>query len=139
MTTRTRQNLNTAMLNEALAYAKYIRFAACARMNENPELVRLFQKTADADRMDHFRREFDLAMLCSDDAANLKAAIQDKASQIDMYAQFVAQARADGDISAAGLFDRIRGEALTELTEFEAALENVEREADKECEETVAV
>lgn len=70
------------MLNEELAYAKCARFAAFARMDSGRSSD---YKTADADRMDHFRKGFDLAMLCSNDTANLNAAIQDKASQIDMY------------------------------------------------------
>lgn len=136
MNTRTKQNLNAAMLNEALAYAKYVRFAACARMNENQELAKLFQKTADVDRMDHFRREFDLTTLCSDDLTNLKAAIEDKTRQIDMYSQFMTQARADGDTSVANLFERMRGEALIELTDFEAALEKMERRHERKREES---
>jgi rubrerythrin len=137
MTARTKKNLNTAMLNEALAYAKYTRFAACARMNDDPELARLFQNTADVDRIDHFRKEFDLAVLCNDDVANLRAAVEDKAHQIDMYTEFAEQARSDGESAAAELFDRIRKHELTELAAFEAALQNAGCGA--ECSEAVAV
>ena len=51
MTARTKQNLNTAMLYEALAYAKCRRFAACARMNDSNNL-----KTA----MDDKARQIDM-------------------------------------------------------------------------------
>ena len=138
MTARTKQNLNAAMVKEALANAKYMRFAACARMNEHPEIARIFQKTADTDRMDHFRKEFDLATLCSDDTANLKTAIRDKGYQVDMYCQFAAQARAEGDLAAAELFDRIRAEVFHELVDFEAALQHIKTQAEQEKECTKA-
>lgn len=132
MAPRTKQNLNTAMLNEALAYAKYSRFAACARINESPELATLFQRTADVDRIEHFRREFEMAMTCMDDSTNLKTAMHDKARQIDMYNEFAAQAHADGDATAARLFERVARDQLLELASFQEALETMQNETTRE-------
>jgi rubrerythrin len=84
MTARTKLNLDTAMLNEALAHATYERFAARARMNENGALATLFQNTADIDGIDHFRKAFDLAVLRGNDLDYLKTAIQDKSRQMEM-------------------------------------------------------
>ena len=61
MSPETERNLERAMALEAFANAKYTRFAACARMNENPDLASLFQTTADLDRIAHFRKSLILS------------------------------------------------------------------------------
>lgn len=61
MTARTRQNLNTVMPNVALAYAKYRRFAACARTDfEGSDQVRelaTFEKTLESMEAEPVRQE----------------------------------------------------------------------------------
>lgn len=132
MTARTKQNLHTAMLNEALAFTKYTLFAECARMNGNPDLAQLFQNTANVDRIEYFRNERDMAGAYMDNSTNLRAALYDKACRIDMYSEFADQAGADGDEAAATLFERIRRRELTELGRFEEALDGAETEARRE-------
>lgn len=58
MSPQTKRNIGKAMAFEALASAKYTRFAACARTNDNPELAGHFQTIAGIDRTAHFRKEF---------------------------------------------------------------------------------
>jgi len=94
MSPETERNLERAMALEAFANAKYTRFAACARMNENPDLASLFQTTADLDRIAHFRKEFDFVYAPCGDAENLQSAISDKDSVIEMYSEFMRQAEA---------------------------------------------
>jgi len=81
MSPRTERNLNTAMQIEAFTHAEYLRFAARARMNENPDIARLFQDAADADRTDHFTKEAEIAGLVANDSENLKHAIKRKAER----------------------------------------------------------
>jgi len=128
MSPQTERNLEKAMALEAFANAKYTRFAACARRNENPDLARLFQIAADMDRSVHFRREFDFAHMPCDDAENLQAAISDKDAVIAMYSEFIRQAEADGDHSAAALFDSIRQEEKVQAGSFKAALDKLRSE-----------
>ena len=129
MSPQTELNLEKAMAVEAFANAKYTRFAACARKNDNPELARLFQTTADLDRAAHFRREFDFAHLPCDNAENLQSAINDKESVIAMYSEFIRQAEAAGDYSAASLFESIRDEERLQVTTFREALDNIRSES----------
>jgi rubrerythrin len=128
MSPQTEKNLERAMAIEAFAHAKYARFAASARMNENPDLASLFQSTADLDRIAHFRKEFDFAYAPHSDVENLESAIKDKASVIDMYSEFMRQAEAAGDYSAARLFDSIRSDEMVEIRGFREALDEVRSE-----------
>jgi rubrerythrin len=84
MSPQTKRNIEKAMAVEALASAKYTRFAACALTNENPEVARLFQTAADIDHTAHFRKEFDLDTGQCDDRENLEPAIEDKESLIEV-------------------------------------------------------
>ena len=51
MTLRTQRNLDIAMHGEAFAAAKYKRFAAFARSNENKGLANLLTEVADESRI----------------------------------------------------------------------------------------
>ena len=78
MTLRTRRNFDVAMHGEAFAAAKYKRFAAFARTNENNGLAKLLTEVADESRIGHFAKEVQLAGLISDDIANLRDVVRDK-------------------------------------------------------------
>jgi rubrerythrin len=129
MSPETERNLERAMAFEAFATAKYTRFAACARRNENPDLASLFQATADLDRIAHFRKEFDFVYAPCDDAENLQSAISDKDSVIEMYSEFMRQAQAAGDYSAAALFDSVRRDEMVEIRGFKKALDEIRSES----------
>ena len=133
MSPQTKRNIEKAMAVEALASAKYTRFAACARTNENPELGRLFQTTADVDRTAHFRKEFDLDAGPCEDRQNLESAIQDKESLIEMYGEFVRQAEAAGDYDTALLFDGIRQDEQVQAARFRRALDESRVVLHREC------
>ncbi|MFZ0592123.1 MAG: hypothetical protein WAM39_16780 [Bryobacteraceae bacterium] len=122
MNPRTKQNLNIAMQSEAFALAKYLRFAAHARMNENWDLANLFQTAADTGRIEHFAKEADLAGLVTNEYDNLKDAMDEKRAQASMYDRFARQAIADGDTAAAELFEKIREENVTQALAFETTL-----------------
>lgn len=132
MSPQTEKNLETAMAVEAFAHAKYARFAASARINDNPDLASLFQSTADLNRIAHFRKEFDFAYAPRGDVENLESAIKDKASVIEMYSEFMRQAEAAQDYSAAALFDSVRRDEMVEIRGFKKALAEIRSESLKE-------
>jgi rubrerythrin len=121
MNPRTKRNLNTALQSEAFTHAKYLRFAARARTNENWDLAQLFQTTADTDRTESFAKEAELAGLVANDSENLRCAMEEKQAEAAMYRQFAKEATADGDLVAATLFERMQTATVAQTQAFEAA------------------
>lgn len=104
MTLRTQRNLDVAMHGEAFAAAKYKRFAAFARRNDNNTLADLLTEIADESRIGHFASELQLAGLISDDLSNLQDVRRDKLYHIERYTQLAKEAEQDGDLNAAAPF-----------------------------------
>jgi rubrerythrin len=121
MSPRTKQNLNAAMHSEAFNHAKWLRFAARARMNENWNVAKLFQTAADTDRTEHFAEEADLAGLARGDSENLRSAIDGKRTDAAIYRQFATEAAADGDFKAAALFKKMQTATDAQREAFEVA------------------
>ena len=88
MSPRTKNNLNTAMEAAALAFAKYSRFAARARSDQDWELAREFQQTADSERCEHFASEAELEGLVDQSTDNLRNTIAAETKQIELCKQF---------------------------------------------------
>ena len=122
MNQRTKQNLITAMKAEAFAQAKYARFAARARMEEDWEAARVFQKAADSDSTEHFAREAELAGLGAATEDNLRTAINEQSEQAAMYRCFTDEATADGESSAAAIFPHVQLQTDANRTELESCL-----------------
>jgi rubrerythrin len=118
----TKQNLTIAMQNEALAHAKYSRFAARARMEGDWELARTFQDIADSDRTEYFAKEAELIGLGADTGKNLRTAIEDHSDQVKMYTRFKDTAAANGDAAAAALFEKVLRDKVSRRADLEAAL-----------------
>jgi len=105
---RTRQNLETAMHGEAYANLKYRTYARMARAGGRAELAALFETAANVEANDHFVREADALRLAKADDLNLVNAMADEHYEsTTMYKRFSQQAREDGDIAVAELFDQI--------------------------------
>jgi rubrerythrin len=115
------RNLNSAMQTDAFTHAEYLRFAARARVNENWDLVQLFQVAADVDEVEHFGKEADLAGLVANHSKILRHAIEEKRAEAALYRQFTTEATADGDLAAAALFEEMQTAAATQTEAFEAA------------------
>ncbi len=122
MTLRTQRNLDVAMHGEAFAAAKYKRFAAFARTNEDNGLAKLLTEVADESRIGHFAKEVQLAGLISDDIANLQDVVRDKRYHIERYLQFAAEAEQDGDLNAARLFKGLVADDKEQLDKLDRAL-----------------
>lgn len=105
---RTKQNLDTAMHGEAYANLKYRTYAEMARESGRPELATLFEMTANVEADEHFAREADALKLAKTNDANLLDAMAgEQYENTNMYKEFAKQAREDGDVAAAELFEEI--------------------------------
>ena len=128
MNEQTKENLLKAMHGEAFAYAKYMLFEEHARKKGLKGLANLFEKTANVERLEHFREEAELLGLVGADADNLKDAMKGESYEIEtMYPEFAKQASAAGDKAAADRFAEIRGDEQGHLETYSKALEKVER------------
>lgn len=124
---KTRENLSTAMHGEAFAHAKYLLYAKEAQRNGNTELANLFTTAANAERLQHFAEEAQLAGLVGSDADNLKDAIKGESYEVDtMYREFAEQAAAAGDKAAADRFEEVRHDEMAHRDAFKGALAKVE-------------
>jgi rubrerythrin len=122
---RTKQNLMTAIQSEAFTHAMYKHFAERARQEDELGLARVFQRAADSQWTEQFAGELRLTRLRSDTTENLRTSIDDEAELSQMYAQFADEARADGDLRTASLFEKVRLEKAGKQNELEMTLERL--------------
>jgi rubrerythrin len=115
-----------AMQCDAFDAAKYGRLAARARMDSDWELAEAFQETADDDRTEHFANEAELGGLVASSPENLRNAIEAEAREITMFAEFARQAKEDGDLGIASVFQRICDDKTQRRTQFQAVLADME-------------
>lgn len=107
---------------DALDAAKYYRFAARARMDDDWELAKAFQRTADTDRTEYFAKEAELEDLIAGGSDNLRNAIDAEANEVKMFAQFALEARQDGDLDIAVILEDIGRQKAERCAAFEALL-----------------
>ncbi|MEV6294979.1 ferritin family protein [Streptomyces sp. NPDC051896] len=120
---RTKTNLDTAMHGEALAYAKYMLFAAHAKQSGNSALARLWEGTAAVELHEHFAGEAVLAGRVGTTKENLDKAITGERSEAaTIYPGFAKQATAVGDAAAAGFFRNTAADEARHAAAFQAAL-----------------
>lgn len=127
LSARTKKNLETAMHGEAYANLKYRAYAEMARESGKPELAKTFEQAANVEANEHFAREADALKLAKSNEANLKdAAAGEHYENTKMYKEFAAQARADGDVAAAKLFEQIAADEGDHYAAYEAALKQLQ-------------
>lgn len=96
------------MHGEAYANLKYKAYAQKARESGKNELAGLFETAANVEANEHFAREADALRLAKADDLNLVNAMAgENYENTTMYKQFAQQAREDGDIAVAKLFEQI--------------------------------
>jgi rubrerythrin len=122
MNLRTKKNLTGAMECAAIDAAKYNRFAARARMENEWDLAKLFQEMADSDRLDSFAKEAKMAGLIASSADNLRDAMEIDRKEVTMFNCFAREAREDGDVEIASLFETIERNRVKRYARLEAAL-----------------
>ena len=118
------RDLEDAMKGEALAYAKYMIFAREAREHGHPEVAALFERTANIERLEHFREHAQLAgVLGHSDADNLRSALEgEQYESTRMYPAMAERARKLGDKEAAARFAEIAKDETKHHDQFASAL-----------------
>ena len=105
--TRTEQNLWSAFAGESQARNKYTYFASKAKKEGYVQIAKLFEETANNEK-EHAKIWFKLLNGIGDTAANLKAAAEGENYEwTDMYATFAKEAREEGFVEIAALFDGV--------------------------------
>ncbi len=127
MTQRTQRNLNVAMHAEAFASAKYKRFAAFSRSNEDAVYAKLLTEMADDSRIDNFAKELKLSGMIRDDVTNLKDVLQDLQYHVERYRQFAVEAKNDGDESASFLFSSVMQKDGNLVRELQKTIDESQR------------
>ncbi len=126
LSARTKKNLETAMHGEAYANLKYRAYAEMARDTGKPELAKVFEQSANVEANEHFAREADALKLAKSNEANLMdAAAGEHYENTKMYKQFAAEARQDGDVATAKLFDQIAADEGDHYAAYQAALKQL--------------
>ncbi len=126
---RTKQNLEAAMHGEAYANLKYRAYAEVARDSGKVDLAKLFEEAANVEANEHFTREADALGLAKTNETNLLDAMTgEHYENTKMYKQFAEQARADGDKSAAKLFEQIAADEGDHYEAYKAALDRLKTE-----------
>jgi rubrerythrin len=110
------RDLSAAMHRDAFAFAKYSLYAKQARETGDAELAELFERTANAERFEHFGKEAQLAGMTGSNIENLRNAIQ---SEVD---DVVKHASAREDKAVADLLEQIRHDEVKHREAFKAAL-----------------
>ena len=119
---QTRDDLKSAMQNEALTYLKYKVFAEQARKDGKGKLADLLEATAKAEHR-HFEEAAKLYGLAREDWHNLASAIVGEyAEYADNYAKMAERAEATGDKDVAKMFREIAAEEARHHQDFKAAI-----------------
>ena len=105
--TRTEQNLWSAFAGESQARNKYTYFASKAKKEGYVQIAKFFEETANNEK-EHAKIWFKLLNGIGDTAANLKAAAEGENYEwTDMYAAFAKEAREEGFVEIAALFEAV--------------------------------
>lgn len=105
--TQTEQNLRDAFSGESQARNKYTYFAMAAQREGYEQIAEIFMKTA-RNEQEHAMLWFEALGGIGDIASNLLSAAEGENYEwTDMYAEFAAEARAEGFEDIARLFDGV--------------------------------
>lgn len=123
----TLENLFATLHGESFANAKYMAYGLKARATGQPRLKRLWFRTADVERLEHFAEAATLAGLVRGTATNLRDAIQGEISEATtIYVGYARDAWAAGDRAAARLFAELARDEAGHAAAFVAALQDLE-------------
>jgi len=107
-------NLNTAMTDEATAYADYTAWAAHAIGNGDTALADLLTTTANQERGEHFAELAEAASIVGNNVGNVRGSMFAEAEEARVtYPGFAAQATTDGDPVTSALFVELAGDEGT--------------------------
>ncbi len=104
---KTEENLKAAFAGESQARNKYDYFSKVARKEGYHYIAAIFEETA-LNEMQHAKDEFKLLNGIGNTATNLKeAANGEEYETSEMYPTFAKEAREEGNMAAAALFEQI--------------------------------
>ncbi len=115
------------MHSEAFASAKYKRYAAFSRSNNNEAFAKVLAELADESRTDNFAEELKLSGIVGGDLANLKDVLQDLQYHVERYHQFAVEAKNDGDESAFRLFSSVMQKDENVVRELQKTIDESQR------------
>jgi rubrerythrin len=105
--TKTEQNLWTAFAGESQARNKYTYYASVAKKEGYVQISKLFEETANNEK-EHAKIWFKLLKCIGTTAENLKHAAEGEDYEwTDMYATFAKEAREEGFVEIAVLFESV--------------------------------
>ena len=123
--TQSEKNLMTAFAGESEARNKYTFFASVAKKQGFEQIAALFLKTADNEK-EHAKLWFKELNGIGDTADNLKAAAAGENYEwTDMYAKFAKEAREEGFIEIAELFEGVAAIEKEHEERYRKLLQNV--------------
>lgn len=123
--TKTEKNLWTAFAGESQARNKYTYFASKAKKEGYEQIAAIFQETADNEK-EHAKMWFKLLGGIGCTAENLVAAAAGEHEEwTDMYAQMAVEAREEGFIHIAELFEGVAAIEKEHEERYLKLLENV--------------
>ncbi|GGM50516.1 hypothetical protein GCM10011608_39290 [Micromonospora sonchi] len=119
----TRADTLTAMQGEAYAHAAYLAYAQEAERTGRAEIAELFRSTAATELGEHFAEEAELIDFVRSNTANLREAIAGETEEHTVtYPGYAEQARRDGCLPAAALWDELAGDEGRHAERFRIAL-----------------
>lgn len=119
----TQDNLEMAMAGEAYAYIKYTLFAEHARKTGLEELAKLFERTAEVERFEHFVELNALRKIVGSNRANLENAIKGETYESEvLYPKYAKAARLLGETEVSERFEELAKDEAHHRAEFEKAL-----------------
>ncbi len=119
----TRQDLLTAMKNEAFAHLKYTMFAEQARKNGNEVLAGILEHTAEDEFEKHFKAHAKFYGLMRSDYQNLINAMSAEfVEATQMYQDMAKRAEAAGDAEAAKHFAEFARDEMDHRDIFKGAI-----------------
>lgn len=125
MTNRTKSNLLTALDCEVIGAAKYDRFAARARIDEEWQLAKTFQLAAEECRADQLAASAGLEAVTEISFENLRTSIETEMNHIRMYTRFVREAEDEGDLCLAATFENVVQKKGERVERFQKAMESM--------------
>ena len=124
--TKTEQNLLAAFAGESQARNKYTYFASVAKKEGYVQISRLFEETANNEK-EHAKIWFKLLGGIGSTTENLKeAAAGENYEWTDMYATFAKEAREEGFLDIAALFEGVAKIEKEHEERYRKLLANVE-------------
>lgn len=124
---KTEKNLEAAFAGESMARNKYDYWAKAAAKEGYHYIAKIFEETA-LNEHQHAKEEFKLLKGINDTKSNLRAAMEgEHYENVEMYPTFAKEAREEGNMEAARLFEQTAKVEKEHEERYKKLLEMVEK------------